>query len=394
MAIRPFFTAISAVALSAFVAGCEDRPPVPERPSQPELPPKLQFSDAEVVAADLDAGPSDAGAAAKELVAGLRSAKLDIAPRRVPTQKLAFGKDRLAQLTDSELVLRSTTDMRETFRLPVSQGRRVASLQDGSVLVATASEVWHVPRDTKKAQRYGRIPLFPDSLLMGDRRDKKKIWVHHGIDPTLYPYELGDSGRLETLDFIQLEAADQRGFALLKDGSYVYTRGANLDRFFPGGNHTSLVLPAGADVWRVLTTHRLDQLWLARADGKLELCELGKDKLAVQKTLALPGAFDIDTNDSVIAVLRLEAAKPVAEPPADAGPPPRSWRLSVLDADGKELTSIELPLEGVTTGEDWVREISKDRGVALSAAQPIVAVGGPSWLGVWNYKTGERVTLP
>jgi hypothetical protein len=377
--------AFAVLAVVLALAGCEERAPAPpSRPSEPERPPARDLDAA--LAAAPDASGFDASAAAKRVVADMRSERLDVAPRRVPAQRVAFGKERLAQLTDSELVIRGTKDMKEITRLPITQPRRVVTLVDGSVLAAGSSDVWYVPRDPKKAERYSRLPLFPDSLVLGDRRDKKKIWVHHGIDPSLYPYELGELGRLDTLDLIPLADADQKGFALLKDGSYVYTAGSVLKRFFPGGKHWSMTLPEGGEVWRVLTTRRLDEIWLARSDGRLQLVQLAAASLAVKKTLELPGTFDLATNDSEVALLRLETG------PSDAGS--RSWKLVVLDADGKERMATELPLAGATATEDWVREITKNRSVVLSPSQPLVAVGGPTWLAVWRTRTGEQVLAP
>jgi hypothetical protein len=66
----------------------------------------------------------------------------------------------------------------------------------------------------------------------------------------------------------------------------------------------------------------------------------------------------------------------------------------VLDADGKERMATELPLAGATATEDWVREITKNRSVVLSPSQPLVAVGGPTWLAVWRTQTGEQVLAP
>lgn len=374
------------------LAGCDERPRPPELPSEPERPPKLDLDAA--LGEPAEAGAFDAAAEAKKLVAELRSAKLDVAPRRVPTQRLAFGKDRLAQLTESELVLRDTKDMKELARLPVTGPRRVVTLADGSVLVAAQADVWHVPKDPKKAERYARVPLFPDSLLLGDRREKRRLWVHHGLDPTLFPYELGEAGRVETLDLIELREADQKGIALLKDGSYVYTAGAKLERFFPGGKRWSLGLPPGAEIWRVLTTRRLDEIWLARSDGKLVLAQLSDSALTVKKTLELPGSFDIATNDTEVALLSLESRPADKAAAPDAGLPARAWRLLVLDADGKELFSAELPLDAAGASEDWVRELTKNRGVALAPSQPLVAVGGPSFLGVWNYRDKSQVLAP
>jgi hypothetical protein len=385
---RPFSCALVLAAVLSGAA-CEERAPAPpDRPSEPERPARLDL-DAAVGEVE-DAGELDAGAEARRLVAELRRSKLDVAPRRVPTQRLAFGKNRLAQLTENELVVRDTKDWKELARVAVSGARRVGTLADGSVLAAGVSDVWHVPRDPKKAERFSRVPLFPDSLLLGDRRDKKKLWVHHGIDPTLYPYELGEAGRLETLDFVELPKADQKAFAQLKDGSYVYTAGSKLERFFPGGRRWSLALPPGADVWRILTTRRLDRIWLALADGKLTLMELGESTLAEKKSLDVSGAFDLASNDAEIAVLALERESSEA----GAAAPRRAWKLLVIDVDGNERMATALPLGGTTSGDDWVRELTKNRGVVLSTSEPLVAVGGPSWLAVWRTRDGKQVLAP
>ncbi|MBK7584563.1 MAG: hypothetical protein IPI67_30800 [Myxococcales bacterium] len=386
---------IFALGVASVALGCDERSPPSEPPTRPGLPerPAAPAGDAAPGEATA-AGDVDAGAEAKRLVAELRRSKLEVAPRRVPTQKLAFGKDRLAQLTETELVLRGLDDLKVLTRLPVRDPRRAATLSDGSVLVAGVSDLWRVPRDPKKAEHYSRLPLFPDSLLLGDRRAKNKLWVHHGIDPTLYPYELSADGRLETLDFIELERADQKAFALLKDGSYVYTAGPKLERFFPGGKRWSLDLPSGSDVWRILTTRRLDEIWLAQTDGRLMLTQLSTTRLVVKKTLELPGTFDLATNDTEIALLRLETRAQVDGAAADSGLAPRTWRLLVLDGSGKERMSSELPLDPATAEDDWVREITKNRGVVLSPSGSLVAVGGPTWLAVWSYSTQKQLLAP
>jgi len=394
---RWLFSVVAVVVAWGAVA-CDDKKS-PGRPSdEPPLPPRPAVADA----APGDAGPLEdaaaaAAAAARQLVADLRGTKLDVAARRVPTERVAFAKDRLAQLTNDALVVHDTKSWKVTSRLPVTDPRRVVPLSDGTLLVAAKSEVIRVPADLSKAEHYSRVPLFMDSLLFSDKRAKSKLWVLHGIDPTLYPYELAEQGRLDALDFLPLEGFDQKGFAALKDGSFVYTASGSLHRFFPGGKTWKLALPDGAEVWRVLTTRRLDQLWLARSDGKLELVQLGPERLSLVETLELPGAFDIASNDSELAILRLEDAPPTApgDAGADASRPHRNWTLAVFDSSGKEHMRVTLPFDAPSgSDDDWVRDVTKNRAVVLSSHGPVVAVGGPTWLAAWNTKTREQVLAP
>jgi hypothetical protein len=381
--------AVAVALVLALLAACDDKPSRPNSPGDPEKPPRPPPRD-DAALGDLERPDGGAAAAAaiastRQLVAEIRSEKLDVAPRRVPAERLAFGKGKLAQLTEQALIVRDTSKFSTLSTLPVSEPRRVTTLADGTLLVAGKSDVLTVPGDATKTERYPRIPLFVDSLIFADKRDKTKLWVLHGIDPTLYPYQLGEAGKLDTLDLVQLPELDQKGFAALKDGSFVYTAKEQLHRFFPGGKTWKLALPPGAEVWRILTTKRIDELWLARADGKLELAQITANRLVVKKTLEAPGAFDIASNDSDIALLRLERG--------EGGK--RSWKLMVFDSGGKDEMLVELPLDPVKgTGEDWVRDLTRNRAVVLSSYAPLVAVGGPTWLSVWNYEKNERVMEP
>jgi hypothetical protein len=383
---------ILAVVAACGASGCDDKKNPSRPPEEPPLPPRPPTADSAVLDAGLEDAAAAAAAQARKLVADLRGSKLDVAARRVPTERVAFAKDRLAQLTDDALVVHDTKSWKVTSRLPVTEGRRVIPLPDGTLLVATKSEVIRVPADLSKAEHYSRIPLFMDSLLFADKREKKKLWVLHGIDPTLYPYELGDEGRLDALDFLPLESFDQKGFTALKDGSFVYTAGSSLHRFFPGGKTWKLALPEGTEVWRVLTTRRLDQIWIARSDGKVQLVQLGPERLSLVETLELPGAFDIASNDSELAILRL--AEP-SDAGADSGAPRRTWTLAVFDSSGKEQMRLTLPFERPSgSDDDWVRDVTKNRAVVLSSQGPVVAVGGPSWLAAWNTKTQQPLLEP
>jgi hypothetical protein len=351
----------------------DDGPRPPERIETPPVPPAS------------GATPAPSGSGARAFVEQLRTQKLDLSARQRPAQRIAFGKHTLAQLTDTGLVVRDTKTWKESTKLTLAGPRRLATASDGSLVVLGESDVQRLPRDPKKNQTFSRIPLFVDSVVFPDRRKDRQLWIFHGIDTTLYPYTLTEEGSLETLDFLELADFDRRGIALLKDGSFVYTAKDKLKRFYPGGKVSTLELTSGADVWRILTTRRLDELWLARSDGELELLRIGESSVQVVKRLTAKGAFDIASNDSELAILKLDS---LGE--ADAGA--RTWKLLVLDANGKERLTETLPFQ-VPAGseESWVREATKNRAVVLSSYGPFVAVGGPDELRVYDYKTGTKL---
>jgi hypothetical protein len=370
------------IALAVLALACDDnRPP---RPDRPEKPGEALVLDA---TAPTSSAAPNGSSGAEAFVEQLRNQKLDISARRSPTQRIAFGKNTLAQLTDAGLVIRDTKGFKETTKVSVPGPRRLASLSDGSLLVLGESSVQRLPRDPKKNQTFSRIPLFVDSVVFPDRRKERQLWVFHGIDTTLYPYALTEDDKLDTLDFLELAEFDQRGITLLKDGSFVYTAKNKLKRFYPGGKVWTLDLTSGADVWRILTTRRLDELWLARSDGQLELLRISENSLQVVRRLDAKGAFDIASNDAELAILKLESA---AGP--DGGTTTRVWKLSVLDADGKEKMSQTLPFNPAPgSGESWVREVTKNRAVVLSSYGPYVAVGGPDEVTVFDYRSGAKV---
>jgi hypothetical protein len=176
----------------------------------------------------------------------------------------------------------------------------------------------------------------------------------------------------------------------LKDGSFVYTAKEKLKRFYPGGKSWTLALPPGGEVWRILTTRRLDEVWVARSDGRLDLLRLAEGALTTVRSLEAKGAFDIASNDSELAILKLESTAPAGD-----GGVTRVWRLSVFDDAGKGKLARELPFSlSEAADESWVREVTKNRAVVLSSYGPHVAVGGAEEVTVFDYKTGDKLLGP
>jgi hypothetical protein len=331
-----------------------------------------------------EAGAGPHAAAANSALTELRARRLRLPPRRATAQLVAFGKGRVARLVEDAMVVLKTKDFTPESVISIADPRRVLALQDGSLLVAGREQLLRLPPGRRQPQAYRRIPILAESLVFRDRRHDHRFWLLHGIDPTLYQYELrpDDAILLGLKHFIKLEDFDRDGFVALKDGSFLYTAGEQVRRFFPHGKLLRLDTPLRAcAVWRILTTYRIDRMWIVCDDGQLHLVQLGP-RLQVVRSHQLPsGPYDLAANDSHIADVR--AVQPAGEP--------RKWWLTVVDRHGRELVNHALPNPSAPLAADWVQQETRNRSVALSRRPPLVAVGGPTWLSVWNIKTGQQV---
>lgn len=333
-----------------------------------------------------DAGPRKRGdKLVQKEIARIRERKLLLAPRRVPEQRIQFGRSRLGQLTDRALVVRDAKDFHERAKVTIADPRRLIVLADRSFLALGATASYRLRPGKKHADTLPRVTLFPSSVAIADRADSNRLWVLHGFDETLYQYQLEKTiGSMMGMgDFIELKGFNHEALGALKDGSFLYTTKNGFTRFYAKGKpHELAALPGKGKVWRLLTTKRLDRVWVARGNGELVLAQLGATLHVVRTIKLSPMLFDIASNDSYLAALRVEQA--------DGGA--RSWQLVVYDADGKQRLAATLPPEATPPpGEDWVRAVTRNRSVSLAPHAPLVAVGGPGALWVWNVKTGRRV---
>lgn len=372
----------------AFAPGCEDDEPPREPPKMGALSGDLADaaldSDAEPTA-DAAAKPDGGGAA--KLIVELRATKLRLVPRDKPARGLVLTRDRLGILTDAELVVHDTNDWGEPKHLPVEGPRQLIVLLDGSLLAVGAKALYRLAPRAPSPTRHARIAVFAGSELFADRLVPTVIEAVHDFGDTLYQYDLAEAGGtfLTLRRTVPLTDYDGRAFLALKDGSFLYTAGQQLRRFFVGGKTTNYPAPdPGRTVWRLLAASRIDQAWIAYSDGLLALCQLGP-RLQIVRTIALRDMpFDLASSARGVAIIRVE------QPPGQ----PRSWWLEVLDQKGKSLLNQELPADSPTSGDDWVARVTRNKEVALAPDSPLVAVGGPTWLRVWNVETGQVVAPP
>lgn len=362
----------------------------PERPRRdaPEEPPvgPLATASGSVTPPRTGAVTSAPPTPVPSAVVALRAQRLALGTRRVAPGRLAFTRRHLAVLTATELVLFETKSFTVARRFALSAPRKVVATVDGGFAVADADATLQVtPRDLSLV-RHPRLTLFASSELWADRRDPLVLWVHHEGEAAIYRYHLDPmlAGQplLAPADRIELLDHDGRAVLALKDGSFAYTAPDELHQLFPHGKARTNEIPSSlGELWRLLPTRRIDQLWTATTELELELWQLAPRLRSVRR-LALGGKpFDLATSDQSLAVVRT----------AESTTAPRQWSLVVYDDTGRERFTAALPPDPEPTTEDWVERAIRDREVALARADPWVAVGGPTAIAVWETGSGETL---
>lgn len=369
--------AASCVALTLLL-GCDD---VPD--NDPRLTPPSAMSVVPPPAASASAGPKYRSS----------SLGLAIAARRGPSPWLSAGKGQLCQLTEGALLSRQLTKPGEAAREPLSNGRMVLSLKNGRCMVATLNELIMPAVGTRESQRARRLPRFslmPGTRAFGDRQDEERLWVHHSHDPTLYRYSLekAEGALLVPEDFVELADYDGKAFLGLRDGSFLYTAGKELRRFFPQGRKQQLGPQKGsAGVLRLLLARRIDQAWVVREDGLASLVTL---------TATLPWSRSHRLGSKLLTVASSErhlAALDLKSAPGE----PRVWRLRVYGEKKEEaIFEAEVPADpgdDGRVGPAWVEAATRNLGVVLTDKPARVAVGGPERMLVWDFQKGNKLLV-
>jgi hypothetical protein len=76
------------------------------------------------------------------------------------------------------------------------------------------------------------------------------------------------------------------------------------------------------------------------------------------------------------------------EPPSKG--PHRFW-LSVYDFHGKQKLRLSLPPETASADPSWFARMLRNKALAASSYEPLVAVGGLETLTVWHAETGAKL---
>lgn len=383
MTPRLGYALVAAVALS----GCSRDEP-PSEPPLPNPPRPAAIASAPRALSDAGVPSRDAAPPVPSALVGLRERSLQLEPRARASERIAFGKGRFAQLRNDALIVHSI-DGQIVTRVPVTAPRAVVELADGNLLAADKEHTYFLEATTAKVEVKPRVTLFLDSVLLADRRTKNQFWVVYPMGPSLYHYDLTkDAGSLLSFaDFVDLGPklhGARVGAALgLKDGSFALVAGQRVWRVF-GSGRVDAMTPSEPErpIARLLLARTLGEVWAVRADGVAERLTLAARMQRTGKIALDPPPFDVASSDECLAVVHLEQR---------AGQPKR-FSLRVYDYEGKSLFERALPAPtGFAAGEDWVDQVTRDEGVALSATAPLVAVGGPGRLQVYDLKTGATV---
>jgi hypothetical protein len=308
--------------------------------------------------------------------------KMRLAPRRGAAFALAFGKGRLGQVTEDALTVRDTSTYRVKLKLGLEKPRAVTALADGSLFCPGGRQTLRLLWHDDKPRVYPPMPLLPGSQVFGDRVDPDRVWSVSASGKTLFGYDLvkKEGELLGPTELIELEGFDRHALTSIRDGSFVYSTESGFSRFHGTGKKEP-VQANSTDVFRILPGSRPDTMWLLRLDRRASLHGLVGGKLARLETVNLEAdPFDAESAGGLLAVLELDQ-------PSDA---PWTFVLEVFDVSGKRKFREALPAIE-TLGEDWVERLTENRGLAVSADPPAVAIGGPTALTVFDARNGTKV---
>lgn len=341
--------------------GCKDEPAVPAAPVR------------------ASAEPSPAASMIQGVLASVH-ARFSLAAPPWQLQPLCFGRHLFVQLARDRVNVFSLPDFGRVMQPELVGPRAVVALADGSLLAAGATESLRFQPGAKTPQRLPAVPWLPGTLLLPERRDPKLLWVaeRHGRELVRQRLERDPTRSFD--GSVTLEGHDGGPIAALRDGTLLYRTSSGVAAAFPGGR--ARAYRTDMTPWRLLPAHRIDEAWAVAADGAVELWQLG-ERLAVPLRLrAVAAPFDAAASDAYLALV-------VVDEPGNA---PRRFRLLVFGSDGAKVLERSLPPGPPETGDDWAEAAVRNRYVALSDTDSVVAVGGPETLAAWRLPDGESVT--
>lgn len=330
-----------------------------------------------------------------------------MAPDR-PWQHLAFTDERLAQLSDEQLVVRTLPELRVAVRIPVPGGRNVVAGVGGDFVAAGSENVYRLARLDTRAELLAPVPRLGPMVILPARDSSDHFWLlYEGIrrvpefdlqETVLTPY-------VSVLSWTELEELDGRAVASRGDGTFIYTTRRGLRWVDAEGNARDLPVPGlGAEVWRVLADPEDGGLWVATQSHVEYLGQVGvagqprrgASHELPPHTVALAAqgrelaVLAVESIDEARARLRVEVYTR-SEPSAQA---PAGLRLrQVLHQDDTPPGSPRRPLAAPDAGPSQAPAPRFAPEVVLAPGRPWVAIHGFG-LTVFDWHTGSRRLPP
>lgn len=213
------------------------------------------------------AEPADAGLRAAVAAAPRLPPDVRLLPPDRPWQHLAFTEERLAQLSEEQLLVHTLPELRITARIPVPGGRNVVAGVGGDFVAAGSEHVYRLARLDTRAELLAPVPRLGPMVILPAADSSDHFWLlYEGIhrvpefdlqETVLTPY-------VSVLSWTELKELDGRAVASRGDGSFIYTTVRGLRWLDAGGNGHDLPSEGvGADIWRVLVDPEGGGVWVA-----------------------------------------------------------------------------------------------------------------------------------
>lgn len=340
------------------------------RQAEPEkraLPPPVPSASSDVVAQIIGSTLVD-----------VRS-RLSVAAPAWQLQPLAFGRGLFVRLREASAEVYSVPELKLLYEQTLSGPRAVTPITGGSVLVVGEAAAYRVDPGARRAVELAPVTWVPGTVLLPERREPGVVWGVQRGGRLFVEHKLVKPGaRLES-EPLSLEGYEGGAVTSLRDAAFLFRSSSGVARSMPRGRPVAYKTPFAA--WRVLPAARVDQAWLIAEDGSVERVQLADRLFVVQKFSLGAAPVDVAASKDVLAAV-------VVDEPRGAE---RRFRLVVFTPDGAPVLDRPLPAGPPAVGENWAEAAVRDRTVALSETEPLIAVGGAGALQILKLPSGDKV---
>ncbi len=373
---------LALLGLAASASGCQAEHAKPKGSAEGEVHNRTLALDAGGIEMPRPAPAAAMPSAIAETLQALHEQRLELAPPRVPAQRLDFGPGRLLQASGDHLVLRDTKQGDALSEANLGRVLALAHGSDGALFALGSSGGARFESQAKNARALPHTTFFPDSILFPDLEQPNHFYVFYLEEQQLhrYPFEAEGGAFLPIEADISLEGCTGVPTEL-RDGALACRTADGFARKAPRGTRTDFKLALElAQPFRLLPANRLDELYAVARSGEVK-------RLRLVSGVPVVGAFQLPAfpyaaaaNDEALAFILMSAAEPGKD---------RQWSLLVTDLEGRARLQVELSAKAASAGEDWAQVMVEDKNLALSGFEPLVAVGGSEQVTVWDYHAGK-----
>jgi len=384
--IRRLAIAIACLALF----GCDAKGKQAKRRSAPATPSafaSVRVGEASAEKPSAETAPLPKPPAVVQALSSLRAQRLEIAAPIVQSELLSFGTRRLIQASLDKATFRDSSEGHVITEASIGAVRAVAHGPDGSLFAIGASGGALLEPRAKAAKRLPHVTFLPGSHLLPDLEGISHFFVYYAQDCQLYYYPFAKASE----PILPIEASFQldgcrEPMTQLRDGAIVCLTGTGFLRQAPRGRRAEFAFPNGFSsddpALRLLPGLRLDEFFAVTRLGEVFHLRLaGNLALLARFRLPAPAYAAVANTEALAFVL-------VSGPQAEHA---RRWSLLVTDFDGRPRFSRELPSLEPGAEEDWLSRVVEDKNLAISTFEPLVAVGGPQRVTVWDYAQAREL---